>query len=83
MIFDYLSRLRQRVKINDTLSKWLNIECGVPQGSIFGPLLFNIFINDIFYFMNNTKITNYANDNTPYICDKNIDIALRTGSKNV
>ena len=76
LIFDHLSRHRQRVKINDTLSKWLNIECGVPQGSILGPWLFNIFINDIFYFMNNTKITNYEDDNTPYICDKNIDTAL-------
>ena len=76
LIFDYLSRRRQRVKINDTLSKWSNIACGVPQGSILGPLLFNIFINDILYFMNNTKITNYADDNTPYICDINIDIAL-------
>ena len=76
MIFDYLSRRRQRVKINDTLSKWSNIEYGVPQGSLLGPLLFNIFINDIFYFMNNTKITNYADDNTPYICVKNIDTAL-------
>ena len=76
LIFDYLSRRRQRVKINDTLSKWSNIECGIPQGSILGPLLFNILINDIFYFMNNTKITNYADGNTPYICDKNFDIAL-------
>ena len=76
LIFDYLSRRRQSVKINDTLSKCSNIECGVPQGSILGPLLFNIFINDIFYFMNNTKITTYADDNTPNICDTNIDTAL-------
>ena len=34
-----------------------------------GPLLFNIFINDIFFFVKETKITNYADDNTPYRCD--------------
>ena len=39
------------------------VNTGVPQGSIIGPLLFNIFINGIFYFVKDTKITNYADDN--------------------
>ena len=45
----------------------------MPQGSILGPLLFNIFLNDIFLFVERTKIVNYADDNTPYAIGKNIE----------
>ena len=50
----------------------------MPQGSILGPLLFNIFLNDIFYFITNISIANYADDNTPYATDKNITSLLET-----
>ena len=36
------------------------------SGSIIGPLLFNIYVNDIFYFINEESIANYADDNTVY-----------------
>ena len=76
LVFDYLSNRKQRVKINATFSEWTEVNTGVPQGSIIGPLLFNIFINDIFYFVKDTKITNYADDNTPYKCGTDIDNIL-------
>ena len=47
----YLSNRRQRIKINSKYSSWSDILFGVPQGSILGPLLFNNFICDMFYFL--------------------------------
>ena len=63
---NYLSNRKQRVKINDFFSCWSEILFGVPQGSVLGPLLFNIFICDMFYFMKDYEIANYADDSTPF-----------------
>ena len=49
---------------------------GVPQGSILGPLLFNIFINDMFYFIKETNMANYADDNTLCSVQDNIERLL-------
>ena len=48
---NYLSNQFQRTSVNTSFSDWKEIETGVPQGSILGSLLFNIFLNDTFYEM--------------------------------
>ena len=66
LINSYLTERKQRVKMNDQFSSWLDISVGVPQGSILGPLLFNIFLCDMFLFCNDIDFASYADNNTPY-----------------
>ena len=73
-IKDYLTNRLQRCKTGSSFSNWGRIKTGVPQGSILGPLLFNIFINDIFLFVEKSKICNYADDNTLFPCEENFDL---------
>ena len=73
----YLSNRYHRVKINNSRSSWEPIKKGIPQGSCLGPLLFNIFINDIFCFIKECSLMNYADDNTLSISAKSIEIVIQ------
>ena len=69
----YLSNRYQRTKINKSFSSWSKIVCGVPQGSVLGPLLFNIYINDLFYMTELTDVCNFADDTTVHACDSSLE----------
>ena len=78
LVHSYLSNRKQRTKINSSYSSWLEIIFGVPQGSILGPLLFNVFLIDLFFIIENTDIASYADDNTAYISADDIDGVIKS-----
>ena len=56
----------KKLKINSSFSHWSNVEPCIPQGSIKGPLLFSIFICDLFFEIIEINIADYGDDSTPY-----------------
>ena len=58
---DWLSERKQRVVINGFMSSWLDVKSGVPQGSVLGPILFLIYVNDIDDGLN-CKVSKFADD---------------------
>ena len=75
-VYDYLTARRQRTKISCTYSSWQEILSGVPEGSVLGPLLFNIDICDLSFIIEGCDIANYADDNTSYLSGKNVEEVL-------
>ena len=72
LIRSYLSSRHQRVKLGTAFSRWEGVLRGVPQGSVLGPTLSNIFINDLAYAITQCKNINYADDTNIHCTDKNV-----------
>ena len=70
LIHSYLTNRKQSIRLNGYYSSWEEILFGIPQGSALGPLLFNIFLCDLFF-------ASYADDNTPNITAKNLDEVIK------
>ena len=74
---DYLTNRSQKTKVNGELSSTREIECGVPQGSVLGPLLFIVYVNDIGRYITELKVSLYADGTALYTSGENyIDIIL-------
>ena len=69
---DYLSNRWQRTKIGGNFSSRAELLQGVPQGSLLGPLLFNIYIDDLFFLTEFTDVCNFADDTTFFACDSDL-----------
>ena len=71
LLHSYLTKRKQRVKLNGTFSSWSEIIFGVPQGSILGPLPFDIFPCDLFQFFPDLDIINSI-----FLCSSCLDVSL-------
>ena len=76
LIFSYLSNRTQDVRINNSYSIKSGIKYDAPQGLVLGPLLFNIYLIDMFLECEDDKISSYADDATPYSCAQDISSVI-------
>ena len=75
LLLSYLSNRWQRTTINTSFRSWTELIQGVPQGLVLGPFLFNIYLNDSFFFLD-WNVCNFADDATLFVCNENLDFVL-------
>ena len=78
-VTDYLTGRKQVVQIDDRISKSADVAFGVPQGSVLGPVLFNLCVNDLIDYLGSVNTIQYADDTTLYISDKptNVNVCVQ------
>ena len=78
----YLPNRYRFVKVNTSFSSWTKLIQSGAQGSLLRPILFNIYLNDYFFLLNDTDILNFADDATAYVCDVNLKPVLEKFEEN-
>ena len=81
LLHSYLAKQKQRLRLNDTDSSWSDIIFGDLQNSLLGPLLFNIFLCNLFQFFPDLDIPNYADDDNPHSANRNLNKLLHDQKK--
>ena len=74
----FLKDRKQNVRINNIFSAFQNILSGVPQSSILGPILFNIFLNDLFLYIKKSDLHSFADDNNTTATCNTLTEVLKT-----
>ena len=76
-VSSYLEKRKQIAKVNGSYSNFDDLFSGALQGSLLGPLYFNIYICDLFFGIGDLDIASYADDNMPYTFSSELDVAMK------
>ena len=77
LLFSYFNNRLHRTKINHNFSSWEELLQGVLQGSVLGSLLFNIYLNDLFYLTESSEVCNFAYDTTFFACGNDLNSLIK------